>query len=132
MEVNPAADPGWAVGDLTVFTGGRVMRVTAIGAVRADSATLVPAADPSGEPEYGVTATLTPMPKDAETITCLGCLWNTHLWIDATHTNRSSGARMRLIRCSRCFVDALYVRDCEIHATSTTVRPHHLERRRDW
>ncbi|WP_433413249.1 hypothetical protein ACQP1V_29180 [Microtetraspora malaysiensis] len=129
MEANSAADPGWAVGDLTVFTGGRVMRVIAIGAVRADTTTLIPAADPSREPEYGVTATLTPMPKDAEMITCLGCLRNTHLWIDATHTNRSSGARTRLIRCSRCFVDALDYRDCEIHATSTTVRPHHLARR---
>ncbi|WP_433418793.1 hypothetical protein ACQP1V_03695 [Microtetraspora malaysiensis] len=129
MEVNPAAGPKWTVGDLTVFTGGRVMRVIAIGAVRADTTSLIPAADPSGESEYGVTATLTPMPKDAEMITCLGCLCQTLLWIDATHTNRSSGASMRLVRCSRCFVDALDFRDCEIHATSTTVRSHHLERR---
>ncbi|MEV4105569.1 hypothetical protein AB0J42_35450 [Nonomuraea sp. NPDC049649] len=132
MEVNPAAHPVWAVGSLTVSTGGRVMRVTAIGDIRADTATMVPAADPSGDPEYVVTVALKPMPADAETITCLGCLRKTHLWIDATHTIRASGRRVRLIRCSRCFLDALDFCDCEIHTTSTTVRSHHLEPRRHW
>jgi hypothetical protein len=132
VEVDSAARQIWTVGNLTVFTGGQVMRVAAIGEVRADSATLVAAADPHGEPEYALITTLTPMPADAEVITCLGCLWNTHLWIDATHTNRSSGRRTRLIRCSRCFVDALDFRDCEIHATSSTVQPDDLARRRDW
>ncbi|MFG1865469.1 hypothetical protein [Microbispora bryophytorum] len=80
--------------------------------------------------EYVVTVALTPMPTAAEVITCYGCLAKTHLWIDATHTNRTSGARVRLIRCSRCYTDALDFRDCEIHAVSTTVQPHHLARRR--
>ncbi|GAA4561134.1 hypothetical protein [Planotetraspora kaengkrachanensis] len=133
MGVNPAVGRlKWAVGDLTVSGGGRVMRVLAIGQVRPDTATLAPDADPGGEREHVVTVALIPMPGGAETITCLGCLWKTHLWIDATHTNRSSGARMRLIRCSSCFVDAMDFRDCAIHTTSTTVRPHHLARRRSW
>ncbi|GAB3150850.1 hypothetical protein GCM10027161_50420 [Microbispora hainanensis] len=130
MEVRSAGPPGWAVGDLTVCSGGRVMRVAVLGEVRPDTATLVPAADPGGTREYVVTVALTPMPKAAEVITCYGCLVKTHLWIDATHTNRASGTRVRLIRCSRCFVDALDLRDCEIHAVSATVRPHHLARRR--
>ncbi|TQS10501.1 hypothetical protein [Microbispora hainanensis] len=107
-----------------------MMRVAVLGEVRPDTATLVPAADPGGTREYVVTVALTPMPKAAEVITCYGCLVKTHLWIDATHTNRASGTRVRLIRCSRCFVDALDLRDCEIHAVSATVRPHHLARRR--
>ena len=130
MEVNSAVRAGWAVGDLTVCGGGRVMRVAALGEVRPDTATLVSAADPGGAREYVVMVALTPMPKDAEVITCLGCLAKTHLWIDATHTNRASGARVRLIRCSRCYIDALDFRDCEIHAVSASVRPHHLARRR--
>ncbi|MEU7894216.1 hypothetical protein AB0B45_15305 [Nonomuraea sp. NPDC049152] len=119
-----AAD--WAVGDLTVAGGGRVMRIVAIGEVRDDTATLVPAADPDGKREYGVTRALDPMPAGAEVITCLGCLWKTHLWTDATHTNRWSAVRTRLIRCSRCYVDLLSFRDTELHATSSTIRPHHL------
>ncbi len=130
MEVNSAVRAGWSVGDLTVCGGGRVMRVAALGEVRPDTATLVPAADPGGAREYVVTVALTPMPKAAEVITCLGCLAKTHLWIDATHTNRTSGVRVRLIRCSRCFADALDFRDCEIHAVSAAARPHHLARRR--
>ncbi|MEN3533564.1 hypothetical protein AAH991_00485 [Microbispora sp. ZYX-F-249] len=130
MEVNSAVRAGWSVGDLTVCDGGRVMRVAALGEVRPDTATLVSAADPGSTREYVVTVALTPMPKDAEVITCLGCLAKTHLWVDATHTNRASGARVRLIRCSRCYTDALDFRDCEIHVVSTTVRPHHLSRRR--
>ncbi|KAB8186011.1 hypothetical protein [Microbispora catharanthi] len=130
MEVNSAVRAGWSVGDLTVCGGGRVMRVAALGEVRPDTATLVSAADPGGVREYVVTVALTPMPTAAEVITCYGCLAKTHLWIDATHTNRTSGACVRLIRCSRCFVDALDFRDCEIHAVSATVRPHHLSRRR--
>ncbi|MFC0554939.1 hypothetical protein ACFFHJ_28975 [Planotetraspora thailandica] len=107
-----------------------MMQVIALGEVRADTATMVPAADPDGEREYVVIAALDPMPTDAEVITCLGCLATTHLWIDATQTNRASGARMRLLRCSRCFTDALDFRDCEIHAVSSTVQAHHLGRRR--
>ncbi len=132
MEVNAAGPPGWTVGDLTVSSGGRVMRVIALGEVRPDAATLVCAADPGGAREYVATLALTPMPTGAEVITCLGCLASTHLWIDATHTNRTSGARVRLIRCSRCFISALDFQDCEIHAVSSTVRPHHLARRRPW
>ncbi|WP_055479282.1 hypothetical protein [Sphaerimonospora mesophila] len=120
------------MGDLTVSSGGRVMRVIALGEVRPDAATLVCAADPGGAREYVATLALTPMPTGAEVITCLGCLASTHLWIDATHTNRTSGARVRLIRCSRCFISALDFQDCEIHAVSSTVRPHHLARRRPW
>ncbi|GAA4199991.1 hypothetical protein GCM10023074_31240 [Microbispora amethystogenes] len=130
MEVDSAARAGWSVGDLTVCGGGRVMRVAALGEVRPDTATLVPAADFGGVREYVVTVALTRMPTAAQVITCLGCLARTHLWIDATHTNRASGARVRLIRCSRCFADALEVRDCEIHVVSATIRPHNLARRR--
>lgn len=121
-----AAD--WTVGDLTVAGGGRVMRVVAIGEIRPDMTTLVPAADPDGEREYVVTRALTRMPTGAEVITCMGCLRDTHLWTDATHTNRTSGHRMRLVRCSRCYADLLRVRDVELHATSPTIRPRHLER----
>ncbi|MEO3874174.1 hypothetical protein ABGB18_35695 [Nonomuraea sp. B12E4] len=113
---------------MTVVGGGRVMRIVAIGEVRDDTATLVSAADPDGEREYGVTRALDPMPTGADVITCMGCLWNTHLWTDATHSNRSSGHRVRLIRCARCYVDLLHVRDIELHATSATIRPHHLQR----
>ncbi|GGP12247.1 hypothetical protein LDL08_19850 [Nonomuraea glycinis] len=127
MEVNSADRPVWTVGDLTVSTGGQVMRVAAIGAI---TTTLVVTTDPQSEPEHALTAALTPMPSGAETITCLGCLRNTHLWIDATHTHRPSGRRTRLIRCSRCFVDALDCCDCKIHTISISVRPHHLARRR--
>lgn len=130
MEVRSAGPPGWAAGHLTVCGGGRVMRVAALGEVRPDTATLVSAADPGGAREYVVTVALTAMPTAAEVVTCLGCLAKTHLWIDATHTNRASGARVRLIRCSRCYTDALDFRDCEIHAVSSTVRPHHVARRR--
>ncbi|GIH99181.1 hypothetical protein [Planobispora takensis] len=120
---------GCGIGDLTVSGGGRVMRVIAIDDAGPDTVTLVPDADPGGDREYSRTIFLVPLPRDAETITCHGCLKNTHLWIDATQTNRSSGARMRLIRCSRCFADAQRVRDCEIHAHSSTVRPADLEPR---
>ncbi|WP_208798011.1 hypothetical protein [Microbispora triticiradicis] len=106
------------------------MRVAALGEVRPDTATLVSAADPGGACEYVVTVALTAMPNAAEVVTCFGCLAKTHLWIDATHINQASGARARLIRCSRCFADALDFRDCEIHAVSATVRPHHLRGRR--
>ncbi|MEV4575039.1 hypothetical protein AB0K16_17475 [Nonomuraea jabiensis] len=116
------------VGDLTVADGGRVMRIVAIGDVRDDTATLASAADPDAEREYVITRWLAPMPTGADVITCMGCLWDTHLWTDATHINRWSGHRMRLIRCARCYVDLLRVRDVVLHATSTTIRPHHLER----
>jgi hypothetical protein len=127
MEINSA---GWKVGDLTIFGAGRVMRVTAIGEIRPDIATLVSAADADEQSEYDLTTTLQRPPTGADMITCMGCLRNTHLWIDATHTNRWSGRRLRLIRCSRCYADALYVQDCEVHTTSSTIRPSDLERRR--
>jgi hypothetical protein len=118
------------IGDLTVVSGGRVMRVIAVDEAGPDTVTLVPDADPDGDREYSRTILLVPLPRDGEVITCYGCLWTTHLWIDATQTNRMSGARMRLIRCSRCFTDARMVRDCEIHAQSSTVRPDDIEPRR--
>ncbi|MEV4320611.1 hypothetical protein AB0J37_00100 [Microbispora rosea] len=77
MEVTSAGPPGWAVGDLTVCGGGRVMRVAALGEVRPDTATLVSTADPGGACEYVVTVALTAMPTAAEVVTCFGCLAKT-------------------------------------------------------
>ncbi|GAA2653599.1 hypothetical protein [Nonomuraea recticatena] len=114
------------VGDLVVSGGGRVMRVAAIGEVCEDCATLEPAANPGTDQEYCHIRALEPTPTGADTIRCGGCLWFTHLWTDATHTNRWSGHRMRLIRCARCYVDLLGLRDMELHATSSTIQPHHL------
>ncbi|MBE1584561.1 hypothetical protein ACFPOI_43485 [Nonomuraea angiospora] len=116
------------VRDLTVAGGGRVMRIVAIGEVGNDTATLVSAADPDAEREYVVACWLAPMPTGADVVKCMACLWDTHLWTDATHINRWSGYRMRLIRCVRCYVDLLRVRDVVLHATSTTIRLHDLER----
>ncbi|MFI6321591.1 hypothetical protein ACIBG8_28930 [Nonomuraea sp. NPDC050556] len=116
------------VGDLTVAGGGRVMRILAIRDGHDDTVTLVSAADPSAEREYTATHWLTPLPSGADVVTCLGCSYDTHLWTDATHTNRWSGHRMRLIRCARCYVDLLGFRHIELHTTSTTIRHHHLER----
>ncbi|MEZ0076255.1 hypothetical protein [Planotetraspora sp. GP83] len=117
----------WTVGDLAVSRGGQVMRVTAMGEIRPAMATMLPHADPEGRPEYAMTLALVAMPKEAETITCYGCLKRTHLWVDSTQTHGPSGLRRRLIRCARCFTDALYyARACEIHSTSTTVERRHL------
>ncbi|MEV4390536.1 hypothetical protein [Nonomuraea sp. NPDC049607] len=116
------------VGDLAVAGGGRVMRIVAIGELRDDTATLVSAADPDAEREYAIARWLAPMPTGADVITCMGCLRDTHLWADATHINRWSGHQTRLLRCARCYVDLLHVRDVVLHATSTTIRPDHLER----
>ncbi|MFI7449612.1 hypothetical protein ACIBQX_19095 [Nonomuraea sp. NPDC049714] len=117
------------VGDLAVVAAGCVMRIVAIGEVRHDLATLVPAADPDGRREYAITRWLDSMPTGADAITCNGCLHDTHLWTDATYTIRWSGRRARLIRCARCYLDLLYIRDVDLHSTSTTIRTHHLERR---
>ncbi|MFG1697107.1 hypothetical protein [Nonomuraea sp. NPDC049309] len=111
------------VGDLTIAGGGCVMRIMAIGD---NTATLVSAAEPGGERAYVATRALDSIPTGADVITCLGCLQDTHLWTDATYSNRWSGHRARLIRCARCYVDLLYVHDVELHATSTTIQPHHL------
>lgn len=118
-----------AVGDRVMFDRGHVMRVAGIGDVLPGMVTLISDANPDGDRECTLPIFLRPLPGDGETITCWGCLWQTHLWIDATMVNRWTGVGIRMIRCSRCFVSLRHVRDCEIHAMSSTVWPEDLHPR---
>ncbi|RBQ13959.1 hypothetical protein DP939_43020 [Spongiactinospora rosea] len=103
------------------------MRVVAVGQIAPHTLTVVSEADHGADLEYVIPAFVDPLPQDGERILCWRCLRWTHLWIDATHISRSSGQRMRLICCSRCFIEGRAVRDCEIHAMSSAVRPEHLQ-----
>ncbi|SDM35101.1 hypothetical protein SAMN05421874_15812 [Nonomuraea maritima] len=94
------------------------MRVVGVDSVSPDTVTLVPAVDPGADREHTVAAFVAPYPIDGQVINCGG--HQSHRWIDATHTNRLSGFRQRLIRCVLCFADDVNFRDCEIHAMSST------------